>query len=488
MHGNSTRTVKSATSKQRKKPVKKPVKKDPIQKVRHARLLSIKRSPENDKLYRPVDPTDPDIVALAESIRQHGIREPLIITADGFIVSGHRRSTAARLAGLKMVPVIQLSIRRLDDVNGFVRLLREHNRQRDKTNAEKLREEVVSINPAEAYTQLRQYRRSAAVLTVTPLDMGDVKFRKSISAAKQPMLDAIEAVIEARREFWPLSDRQIHYALLNDPPLRHAAKPYSRYQNDRESYNDLTDLVTRARLERRIPFEAIGDETRPIEEWQVYPGVSAFVREQMGSMFRGYWRNLMQSQPNHLEIVVEKNTIRSIVAPVAEEYAIPTTSGRGYCSLPPRYSMLWRYKASGKQKLVVLLVGDFDPEGEDIAHSFARSMRDDFHVFDVHPIKVALTAEQVLEYQLPPILQAKKTSSRYAKFVELHGTDVFEVEAVPPKTLQQILRSTIEAVIDREAFDAEIAAERDDAAFLEGVRRTVNEALRGAGMEGAGDE
>ena len=95
------------------------------------------------------------------------------------------------------------------------------------------------------------------------------------------MLDAIEAVIEARREFWPLSDRQIHYALLSDPPLRHAAKPYSRYQNDRDSYNNLTDLVTRARLERRIPFEAIGDETRPIEEWQVYPGVSAFVRDQM---------------------------------------------------------------------------------------------------------------------------------------------------------------------------------------------------------------
>ena len=93
------------------------------------------------------------------------------------------------------------------------------------------------------------------------------------------------------------------------------------------------------------------------------------------------------------------------------------------------------------------------------------------------PLRCA-TAEQVLEYELPPILQAKKTSSRYTKFVELHGTDVFEVEAVPPKTLQQILRSTIEAVIDREAFDAEIAAERDDAAFLEGVRRTVTESLR----------
>ncbi len=179
MHGNSTRRGKSATSKQPKKAVNKPAKKDRDPKVRHARLSSIQRSPENDKLYRPVDPTDPDIVALAESIREHGIREPLIITADSFIVSGHRRFTAARVAGLKTVPVIQLSIRRVDDLEGFVRLLREHNRQREKTNAEKLREEVVSINPTEAYTELRKYRRSAAVLTVTPLEIGDIKCRKS---------------------------------------------------------------------------------------------------------------------------------------------------------------------------------------------------------------------------------------------------------------------------------------------------------------------
>src|SRR6476660_2117127 len=75
MQGNSTRRVKSATSKQPKKAAKKPAKNARNPEVRHARLLSIKRSPENDKLYRPVDPTDPDIVALAESIREHGIRE-----------------------------------------------------------------------------------------------------------------------------------------------------------------------------------------------------------------------------------------------------------------------------------------------------------------------------------------------------------------------------------------------------------------------------
>jgi len=36
------------------------------------------------------------------------------------------------------------------------------------------------------------------------------------------------------------------YALLNDPPLQHASKPGSVCANNRASYDDLTDLLTRA--------------------------------------------------------------------------------------------------------------------------------------------------------------------------------------------------------------------------------------------------
>ena len=52
-------------------------------KTRHVLFLDlddILPSPENDKIYRPVDPTDPDIIALAESIRENGILEELVVT------------------------------------------------------------------------------------------------------------------------------------------------------------------------------------------------------------------------------------------------------------------------------------------------------------------------------------------------------------------------------------------------------------------------
>ena len=60
------------------------------------------------------------------------------------------------------------------------------------------------------------------------------------------MLAAVQRILAERSDFWPLSDHSIHYALLNDPPLRHAGKPGSVYANDRPSYHDLTDLLSPA--------------------------------------------------------------------------------------------------------------------------------------------------------------------------------------------------------------------------------------------------
>ncbi len=446
-------------------------------KVDLERLSEIFPSPENDQLYRPPDRADPEIIALAESIRRHGILEPLIITADGYIVSGHRRHVAAGLAGLTSVPVRRLRIRRSTDPNKFLKLLREHNRQRDKTATEKLREELVSIDPENARESLLQYRRAAAAVPVPALTMSGYCGRKAISSAKFPMLNAVKAIIRERQRFWPLTDRQIHYALQNDPPLIHASKPDSVYRNDVPSYRALIDLLTRARLDGSIAFEAIGDETRPVEVWATHQDTRPFIRRELDGMLKGYWRDLMQSQPNHIEIVAEKNTVAPIVKPVAADYTITMTTGRGFCSLPPRHALAERFERSGRDKLVLLFVADFDPEGESIPESFARSMRDDFGIDAIHAIKLALTAQQVAEFDLPPMMQAKATSSRYKKFADRHGDDVFELEALPPDELQRLIRESIESVIDRDAYREEIAAEAHDAAFLEGVRRTVHDAL-----------
>jgi hypothetical protein len=449
-------------------------------------LSDLRPSPENDTLYRPVDPDDPEVQALARSIGEHGLREPIVVSGDGFIISGHRRRVACMLAGLDRVPVRREPVRRDDDLDAFLVLLREHNRQRDKSLDEKLREELVATTPDEAYQSLIEHRRQAGVVGVEVLDLGARRHRSRISKAKKPMLDAVLAAIADQRAkgLLPTSARRIHYILLNDPPLRHASKPDSAYESDKEGrcYKDLTDLLTRARLEGLIPMDAIADETRPQTIWNVYDDPRAFIREHLDGLLNGYWRNLMRSQPNHVEIVVEKNTVAPVVRPVAGKYCIPMTSGRGFCSTPPRHSMAERFLSSGKDKLVVLLVTDFDPPGEEIATSFACSMRDDFGVSNVTAIKVALKHEHIARFGLRPGGTAKKKSPGYKRFVKLYGTDIYELEAfeaLPGTPLQDLVREAVDSVIDIDLFNAELDAERQDAAQISEARQRVHLALRG---------
>src|SRR5262249_47216456 len=159
----------------------------------------------------------------------------------------------------------------------------------------------------------------------------------------------------------------------------------------------------------------IHDVTRPVVTWEVHRDTAPFLRAQLDGFLKGYYRDLMQSQPNHVEIIGEKNTIEGALRPVAMEYTIPYTIGRGYSSLPPRRDMADRFRRSGKERLILLVLCDFDPEGEDIGRAFAQSMRDDFRIGTIRPIKVSLTAEQVDNLGLPPNLTAKKASSRRRK-------------------------------------------------------------------------
>lgn len=480
MNANVHRRTGKASCPQKRKPGHAPVFDRPLD--------SIYPSPENDLLYRTVDPSDPEFKALVASVGAEGVHQPLVVTTDDYILSGHRRYAAARQAGRHMVPCQVYPIARATtDKAKYLRLLREHNRQRDKSLDEKLREELVCLDPvdkSDAYRRLLAHRERAERVQIAPLAIVGKKTRHRITEAKRPFLNAIKTILTVQKAFWPLTDRQIHYLLLNDPPLKHAAKPDSLYANDKPSYKSLTDLLTRARLAKEIPMQAIADGTRSTWICDVYADVQSFIRSELDGCLKNYWRDLMRSQPCHVEILVEKNTVASFFRDIAYEYCIPITSARGHCSLPPRNDMAQRFKRSGKSKLIVLIASDFDPDGEEIAHAFARSMRDDFGIDDIVAHKVALTSQQIADYSLPRNMKAKRGSSQYKKFVAAHGEFTYELEALPPAELQSHLRSAIESVIDLDAYHAEQQRELGESDRLERARhlmQTMLPALLAAG-------
>jgi hypothetical protein len=448
--------------------------------IRQVPLASITPSAINDDVYRPPSADDPDIQEMARSMREHGVLQPLTITRDGFILSGHRRYCAATLAGLETVPVVTESVTRDDPA--FPRLLVMHNQQRQKNVAELLSEQVVQRSGEDAHRELVQYRaerRRKALAGSCRMEITAAKRRSVISNAKQPMLDAVLLVLDQLQEFLPVSTRTIHYNLLNDPPLRHASKPSSRYRNDGKCYDDLSNLCTRARVAGLIPMEAISDETRPVESWSIHRSAGDFLQEKVGRFLRGYWRDLMQSQPNHVEVIGEKNTLLPMIQPVCQDYTVPLTISRGFCSLPPRWGIFSRWKKSDKQDLVLVVLSDHDPDGEMIADSLVRSLRDDFRIpsHRIHAVRAALTAEQCQRFSIPADVEAKPSSTNYQRFVDHHGTAACELEAVPPRQLQQMLRDAIESVLDLNAFRAEQEREQADAVEIDTARARMLAAL-----------
>ena len=104
------------------------------QDLSHFPISRIKQAPENESIYDNFGVANADDRQLIESINDNGIHEPLVITDDWVLLSGHRRLASGLYLGLSTVPV-----RILDEVifadldkQQRVKLLRLYNQQREK--------------------------------------------------------------------------------------------------------------------------------------------------------------------------------------------------------------------------------------------------------------------------------------------------------------------------------------------------------------------
>jgi hypothetical protein len=436
----------------------------------------IKPAPENEVVYHAIAWDDPAIYELAKDIKEHGLIEPILISKDYFIISGHRRRVAAALAGLTQVPVKVHPISRAEDPKGFIKLLVAMNSQRIKSTSDLLHETLVKIDPKAAHKQIvnqRLEKDASSGLGLSAINPDDIGRRHRISKAKGPLLDAVLEILNAQREYWPLSVRQVHYRLLGpSAPLIHASKPDSRYVNDKDSYRAAIDILARGRVDGLIPWGAIDDLTRPVDLNEAFTNTSHFLRQEFKNFLKGFWRDRLQSQPYHIEIVAEKLTVQTILAEVAREFTIPLSISRGMNTLSPKKAIRDRYLNSQKQGLKLLVVTDLDPAGETIAEDLVKSFKRDFGLKNIEAFKVALTIDQVDEFGLEPSMEAKESSPTYEAFVEKYGiTDAYELEAMDPGDLADSLRDAIKDVLDIDLYNQELEAEEKDSAQIIAVQQ-----------------
>jgi phage N-6-adenine-methyltransferase len=129
--------------------------------------VELKPHPLNTDIYGEESP-DQDLVS---SIRNKGILEPLVIRADGTILSGHRRWMATKELALSKVPcrVIYFSDP-LDEEEALI----EFNRQREKTFTQKMRESDYLMKIERERAKERQIRKPESVVpTLAQQNIGE---------------------------------------------------------------------------------------------------------------------------------------------------------------------------------------------------------------------------------------------------------------------------------------------------------------------------
>jgi hypothetical protein len=344
----------------------------------------------------------------------------------------------------------------------FTRLLVSFNKQRAKDPGERIREQIAQFDPEDAHAALVTERAKRSRLNVEAVELREYRKRDGISKAKRPFLDAIRPVLADLREYRPVSDRRVHYALLNDPPLIHSGKPDSRYRNDKSSYKAVCDLLTRARLAGLVRHDAVADETRPFTDWRVFPSVALLPRRTERVPYRRREDGGRGHDPPYRGELLRPNDHRPriLVIAAAEEH------GRPVCKVrqgPADHPVLERLRPGGvRHRRVVHPV-------------HARRLR--------HPLRNGHQgrADEGASGQVAAAAEhrAATTSSRYARFAAKYGRYAYELEAVPPAALRQWLDEAIRRLLDIKIFNQQVEAEKRDAVTLSGAayRKTASEYL-----------
>jgi hypothetical protein len=161
------------------------------------------------------------------------------------------------------------------------------------------------------------------------------------------------------------------------------------------------------------------------------------------------------AQPYHVEIWIEKSTMNDILVPLVISYKLNLQALTGEVSLTLCRDLVAR---AGERPVRILYVSDFDPGGQSMPLTAARKMEwlCTEMGLDIRLDKVTLTKEQCVEYGLPS-MPIKDTEPRADKFIERHGREATELdalEALRPGLLRTLLVDEIERFIDPDFGEA----------------------------------
>ena len=272
---------------------------------------------------------------------------------------------------------------------------------------------------------------NAETLKIAEAILGGPKKTRGRNKSTIKLIDAMYKIAENSH---PISGRGIGYKLFTAGLIPSMSK---------RDMGKVYRALVRARMDGTIPWDWIVDETREIELVGLWDNPRRFAN---GIFYR---RDLWQTQEHRVEVWCEKGTF-AVLEPVLAELGVGFRVMHGFASATAVWDAANNYNDG--RPLIVLYVGDFDPSGMCMSEVDLPARIKEFGGDHIEFRRIALTEDHITSLQSFPASD-KKDDKRYDWFVRTYGDRAFELDAMDPVVLRDLVKAEIEVLIDRPLWE-----------------------------------
>ena len=263
-----------------------------------------------------------------------------------------------------------------------------------------------------------------------------------------------------KKQGYSLTLRQLYYRFVAGDllPERWRDKKTGSKNNIR-AYKNLGSLMGKARMGGLLDWKSLEDRTRNLKgspRWDT-------PKDALYSCADWFHIDFWRGQEIRPEVWVEKDALIGIVGDISRKLDTEYFSCRGYTSLSEIWSAAQRHRevAESGQTPMIIHLGDHDPSGCDMSRDVEDRLRMFMGIYGegLRFKRIALNMDQIRSFNPPPS-PAKITDSRASAYIEEHGYDSWELDALEPSVITDLIKKEISKCIgDTELWDGRLDLE-----------------------------
>ena len=244
-------------------------------------------------------------------------------------------------------------------------------------------------------------------------------------------LTLIQEMKSIARAVQPITGRGIGYKLFTKGLIPSMARP---------DMAAVYRLLLVAREQGIVPWPWVVDEGRELERTPTWADPDEYANVVAQSYRRDFWTQ----QPVRAEVWSEKGTIRGVLSPVLDEFAVGFRVLHGFSGATAIHNIA---EARDGRPLIILYVGDLDPSGAYMSAIDLPARLAEYGASHVTLRRIALTQQQVPD--LPSFASDTKAKDpRYPWFVRNYGLRCWEIDAMDPNDLRDCVKREIKKLIE----------------------------------------